>query len=539
MTGQSPYISLALDQMPRLLSRMDRENPSKTFGCFDRTFWGWKFTDFAGSRFQEALYAMTWFYSHEIEENLYYKNPKILSWILAGLRYWQTLQHNDGSLDEAYPFERSLAATAFTSFYLGEAFLIIEQEIPAELKNSLIKTFFRCADWLCTNDEHHGVLSNHLAVAAAALEIISRISKEQKYSKRGQYFINRILSCQSSEGWYEEYGGADFGYQTHGTFYLARYWQLTKDETLLQSLKKANEFIAYFVHPNHTLGGEYGSRNTSFYFPAGYEILAPVCDKSKSIALFMRESVKNQRAAGLDMMDSYNFCPLLNNYLFAADAEITETALSRLPFMEDNLHIEFPKAGLLVHISNSYQAIFAPSKGGVVKVYDKNKNILSYSDCGYWAEIPGNKKISSQSFSLDNKAAYDASSASVVTPFARIKQKVMSPVLFMGFRAFTLTVGRHKALGLFIKQLLVKILVSGRATSPCSLTRKIEFTQTTVKISDSIDAPADYNSLIFMQDAKFSTIHMGSARYYQPDELGLGDLITLKGYVREFIWKAS
>ena len=37
------------------------------------------------------------------------------------MRFWCTIQHADGSFDEAYPFERSLAATAFTTFYVGEA----------------------------------------------------------------------------------------------------------------------------------------------------------------------------------------------------------------------------------------------------------------------------------------------------------------------------------------------------------------------------------------------------------------------------------
>jgi len=41
--------------------------------------------------------------------------------------------------------------------------------------------------------------------------------------------VQQIYDHQSREGWYEEYGGADPGYQTLCTFYLARLWQYTGD----------------------------------------------------------------------------------------------------------------------------------------------------------------------------------------------------------------------------------------------------------------------------------------------------------------------
>ena len=85
--------------------------------------------------------------------------------------YSGTLQRGDGSFDEAYPFEHSLAATAFTGFYVGEAFQLIGHELAATEPTPvlLLGTFARAGEWLCRNDDKHGVLSNHLAAAAAAL----------------------------------------------------------------------------------------------------------------------------------------------------------------------------------------------------------------------------------------------------------------------------------------------------------------------------------------------------------------------------------
>jgi hypothetical protein len=517
---------------------MDREAPSHTYGACDRTYWGWKFTDFPGARFQEALYAMAWMYVRPLPGNRLHAHPFVREWIIAGFRYWQTLQHTDGSFDEAYPYERSLAATAFTSFYLGEAYLLLHDVLPEGLRNELRRTFNRAGDWLCNNDEHHGVLSNHLAAAAAALTVIARIGDEPRHIERAGHFVRRIMTRQSPEGWYEEYGGADFGYQTHGSFYLARVWQLTGDTGLLDSLKRSVGFLAYFVHPNGTLGGEYGSRNTTFFYPAAFEMLAPACDEAAAIAAFMRGSVARQDAAGLDAVDAYNFCPLLNNYLFAQDAARPLAEVTPLPFTRTG-HWIFPKAGLLVHASERYHAVFAPSKGGVLKVYSKDVVRLALSDCGYWANAASGVRVSSQSFCLGNQVDMGPTGGAVRAPFAEINQKVMSPFLFLGFRLFTLTLGRFPRLARALKHLLVKALVSRRKTVRAALSREVEFLADGVKIRDRVEVDPANPIHDLTLDVKYSSIHMGSSRYFQFDELDPPRLDGVATLTREYCWRAD
>ncbi|MFN4164149.1 MAG: hypothetical protein ACK4GK_06215 [Ferrovibrio sp.] len=530
-----PYLDLVLAQMPRLLSRMDREPPSRTYGSFDRTHWGWKFTDFSGSRFQEALFALAWMYAGSSGDNPWRGSPLCLEWLRAGFRYWRGLQHADGSFDEAYPFERSLAATAFTGFYLGDALLRIAHDLPAEEYAATVEAIRHAGDWLCHNDEHHGVLSNHLAAAAAALAVAEKLTGEARFGRRSRYFVDRILARQSPEGWYEEYGGADFGYQTHGTFYLAYIWRSSQDERLLESLRRSVRFLAHFVHPNGTLGGEYGSRNTSFYFPAGFEILAPACPEAAAIAAFMRRSVSEQRAAGLAMMDAYNFCPLLNNYLFAHEVARELSDPPPLPFTIEG-RVTFPLAGLCVHVTEGYQAVFAPSKGGVLKIYDKRRATLAYSDCGYWGEVGAGGRISSQSFCLENPTQFEKDCCSVRTSFAYVNQRIMTPWLFMAFRLFSLTVGRHKAVALKLKAILVKALVSRRRQYPATLDRGVVFRADSVTIEDRIDASGSAAAIKLHVGSKFSTIHMGSARYYQPDELEAIRIDGETAHQRSYTW---
>ena len=124
------------------------------------------------------------------------------------------------------------------------------------LQSLVRQALSRSGQWLCRNDERHGVLSNHLAAAAAALEHVYLLTGDAVFRRRSRHFIDRILSRQSREGWYDEYGGADPGYQTHGTCYLARIWQLTGDSGLLDSMRASTRFLAHCVHPDGSLGGD-------------------------------------------------------------------------------------------------------------------------------------------------------------------------------------------------------------------------------------------------------------------------------------------
>lgn len=513
------YLSLAREKIPLTLSLQDRAPLSKTYGCFDRHYWCWKFTDFPGSRFQEGVCSLALLYCNQFEGNYLFKNEKILSWILAGMDYWTEIQYKDGSFDEAYPYEHSLAATSFTSFYLGEAFLLLSDKIPDELRKKLIDAFRRAGDWLYRNDERHGILSNHLAAAAASLYNIYLITNEEKFRDRCDYFLKRIYNHQSEEGWFEEYGGADPGYQTHCTFFLARIWQHTKDRELFNRLERSVEFLSYFIHPDRTVGGEYGSRDTEFYFPAGLEMLAGEIQPAAKIAQFMREAIELQPMAGLSAMDSYNLFPMLNNYIFAGLNMAKPCVSDGLPFKKE-FEKYFKDSKIYIKSSEYYYSILGVSKGGVLKIFDKKKMELIYSDCGYWGRSKKEGVVSSQSLDINRKAILEDNKVKLTTSFSKVTQKVFDPFLFMGFRFITLSLGRFSSWGYLVKRLLVKALVHKKKRTAFSLVREVEYTEQEIKVVDKI-INLDKAKLIFLtRGDKFTTIHMGSSKYFQRNELG-------------------
>jgi hypothetical protein len=92
---------------------------------------------------------------------------------------------------------------------------------------------------------------------------------------------------------------------------------------------------------------------------------------------------------------------------------------------------------------------------------------------------------------------------------------------FIGFRLFTLTVGRWPAVGRWLKRLLVHVLIYRRRSIPVRHRRSIVFEDFAVRIQDRFDG--DPSGLVSLERVdSFGTIHMGSARYFVPHELRLG-----------------
>lgn len=524
------YRRAALVESWRLTSLLDRNPFSVTRGSFSRTHWGWKFADFPFPRLQEGLYALARLYDLPGTDNALFARSDVSCWIEWGLEYWLSRQHANGSFDEAYPFEQCLAATAFTSFYVGHAFLRHREHLSPGLQRRVPEALGRAGDWLVANDETHGVLSNHLAVAVAGLELVARLSGDPRHSQRARALLQRIFAHQSSEGWMKEYDGADIGYGTHGVFYLASYWEMTGCEETLVALRRFARFLAHFVHPDGTLGGEYASRNTEFYYPAGFEILAAACPASAGIAAYMRDALRARRVCGAWGMDTFNFMPMLNNLLFAMDAAkdglaCEPVACQRAPFSK-----YFEDSGLWVVNDQRHYAVIGLSKGGTVSLFDKQERRLAARHSGLVATA-GIRRFTSQDYTRKPPVIWsdDGQTVQLPVPWTTFRQVVFSPLLFIAFRLFTLSFGRLPTLSRWLKQVLVHVLIARRRRPPIVHWRTLHVHAGTIHIEDDITLPAGVDHL--RAAAQFASIHMGSAGYT--------DVRALEGSTETMTWPAT
>jgi len=527
------YSNAVMRESFRVLSLLDRERFSPTFGCFDRTYWAWKFTDFPGARFQEGLCVLSFLFASNFAKNRFYQSHKLLDWITGGFEFWTKIQYPDGSFDEAYPFERSLAATAFTTFYLSEAWNFLDGNLTRATESRFRIALERAGDWLINNDEKHGFLSNHLAAAAAALYHMYRICGENRFEKRSNYFLQKILDHQSSEGWYDEYGGADPGYQTHGSFYLARLFQLSGNVRIADSLDDSFQFLAHFIHPDGSMGGEYGSRNTQTYYPAAFEMFSGRSGSAHWISATMLSSVEHLAAAGLGTVDIYNFFPLLNNYVFAYLASDREDhrGEAKVPPQGSGSVLCFPKAGIMKIRNDEYELYIGLSKGGVVKAFSMRDKRLCLNDCGYIGTLKSGQLISSQSFDRKRNIRFNSDYVVIEGNFSEFKRPVLKPFTFIGFRTFSLTLGRFRTFSYWLKTLLVKVLIHRRHELDLKYIRRIHWQSDGFTIQDWLQGSIGDKIDNLRREDLFTTIHMGSSRYFLPNEIepsGLADRETAR-----------
>jgi hypothetical protein len=532
------YADVAVEQAWRLAALLDRNPHSRTRGSFSRTHWAWKFSDYPYPRFQEGVYALARLYDLDAPRNPLFHAAAVESWVPWALDYWVSLQHANGAYDEAYPFEQCLAATAFTGFYVGSTLDRWRDRLDPLLKGRVEAALVKANLWLCDNDETHGVLSNHLAAAAASLELAARTFDQPRFAARARVFVDRILANQSREGWLSEYGGADPGYGGHALFYLASYWRMTGCARTEEALVRFAEFLSHFVHPDGTIGGEYGSRNTEFYYPAGFEMLAPVSPASAAIAVAMRTAIRERRVCGVWSMDEFNLMPMLNNVLFALDA--AEPALEAPPLPRDAAPFRryFPEAGLWVVNEPKYYAVAGVSKGGTVSVFDKASRRLAARHSGLVATYAG-ERFTSQDFQLSPSVVQEPDGRRLKTTvlWKTLKTTAFGSPLFLAFRVFTLTLGRFPAVSRWVKEWLVRVLILRKQRPAVRHEREIRADADGLHIVDELQTPWDSGELMAVE--QFTAVHMGSALYADQRIASPGPMIATFPLTRRMTLRAS
>jgi len=495
----------SLVHIPRLLGLIDRNKGSHTYGCFDRMFWNYKKTDFPSGMAQLGVLPLALIYTHKFPGNRWHKNERIKELCQAGIDFMKRSSHSDGTTDEFYPFERALGATSFTLYAATEAYLLLGDKKPDQ-----VKFFKKRADWLCKNTEP-SVIANHQANAALALVNVYKITGDKKYLEASQKKITQVFAWACDEGWFFEYEGCDPGYLTFTIDFLAKYYEKTKDQKLLKPLKKSVEFCSYFFHPDNSYAGEYGSRNTFHYMPHGFEILG----KNIPLALELNNRFTDGLSKGKAeaMEDDVYFFLTVTNYL---QAYITWNAKRpRRWTATKDFTKYFPEAKLYIQKRGKLHIFASLAKGGVAKIFKAEK--LVYNDSGFIAKTKGGKTATSQVIEKRTVKIED-NHISCSGNFHYTKNKVSSPWLQIAFRLFTLTIGRSNSLGKLVKERLIKKLITNKKKAPIEYERNISFDKGIV-ITDTIKLKRGVQLAALTKGSGFSFITVPSSRYYQESVL--------------------
>jgi len=224
-------------------------------------------------------------------------------------------------------------------------------------------------------------------------------------------------------------------------------------------------------------------------------------------------------------VDIYNFFPCLNNLVFAylACADAESRPMDAVEPQRDRELIWLKEAGMARIRRTRYDAYVGVSKGGVLKIFDRACRKHVYSDCGYIGQLQNGKLFSSQ-VHRSRPAGVATEEISVEGAFFKAAKPVMQPSRFLAFRVFTLTAGRFPGIARWVKNRLVRALIYNQKALDIRLRRRIEFQDDRIIIRDTIGGNGSRVRSLERGEV-FTTIHMGSSRYFIPAELGHGTAI--------------
>ncbi len=509
---KNTYLEEIKKNLPRALSLIDSDRSSQTYGIGDRYYWAWGLIDFGNGTFQGMANGLARLWKNDLWPYLTPKKTFInrIDSLFIGAKY---LTNRDGSLQESFPNEGSYCVTALVAFDLICTIDLMKDDVNSETINRWTKIVKPMIKYLVESDETHAIISNHLATSVAALVLWCQLGPDHKAEKKARELLKRILLNQSSEGWFNEYGGADPGYQSLCIYYLSFVHAAKPEWGLEEPLRRSSQFLSYCAHPDGSFGGYYGSRYTRFYYPSGLLSLSHEDQIANSLSMFMAKSIDQGRVVNLSSIDEPNFVPMFNSYCHAATLSNSSHKKSIVSNIPINSNKSFSKiffdSGLYFEKGKNYYTIINLKKGGTI--YHFKNNVIHTLNTGIiiknkFNRIGSSNSKGSFSFSKDERTV------KAVSQITTMPKKVTRPWQFLVLRILNLTFLRSYWLRELFKQFLVKFLIKENQPWKVSNIRTIKLGKN-LSFYDDINLPKGYK--IIDDQSKFVPIHMASQGYWQ------------------------
>lgn len=463
----------ALSQIPKLLTLLDRNPHSPTYGCFDRNYWHYKILDFPSGMAQEFVWPLALAYDTAFDRNPFFQRSAVRDWVQAGVRFASRSSHPDGSCDDYFPFERAGGAAAFSLLACVESYRLLGLQ-----DEQALGFFQRRADWLAHHHET-GRLSNHQALIALGLKLTSGLLGIRRWDAAISERIERVLSWQNEEGWFQEYEGCDPGYNTLTLWCLARLRELAPSPDLDRSIERAVRLALELVHPDGTYGGEYGSRNTYNFFPDAFEVAGRWLPEALTVNDFFLQAV----AAG--RIPSYGDDHIIGhhcwNYLLAYRNFVEPRPQTKA---RPRGRVWLKGAGILIDRREGNELYLALNKGGVFKLF--RDGALVSSDTQLSIQMRNGVVSRTAVAHLIDDYRFEVSDdlITIEGSMGWAKQELMSPWKLIALRLFMISIGRFFPNA--IRGFLQRRLITGKSPAPFAFKRTLRFFERRLNVIDEV-----------------------------------------------------
>jgi hypothetical protein len=466
-------------------------------------------------------------YAHDMPGNIYFGQPKIRDWTIAGLEYWARVQHADGSFDEFYPYERGWAGpTAFTCFAAVEAVHCLGESMTSDTRERVLSAIRKAAHFIAAGESEEDHLANHHAIACMAVwkayELLGDPTLKEGYERLWRGFLH----YQQPEGWSVEYDGVDPGYLSATVSFLAKIYQTHPTPEMLNVLEAAVSFASYFVYPNGYYGGSMGSRQTLHFYPHGFEVLASDIPLAGSIAQKMLEGLDRGGLVPPEVMPDrylpYRVAEYLQAYL---DAAPRPSDLPKLPYEREPFTDWFPTARVYARRGERSYLLVNLAKGGVIKLFDAQTGTLVFNDCGILAKLQGGELVSSQW--VDPRYEVMVSDE-IVQIQGRLQKmpstKTFTPLKMAMFRGVLTAVGWNGPASHMMKGGIRKLLMLGTRPVPVQFRRQIRLDGDNLLVTDHLERTGSAVFASLMIGDEFAVRYVPQSRYFQAQELDISGL---------------
>jgi hypothetical protein len=519
------YLQKALSQVPRLLSLQDRNPLSPTYGSFSRTYWLDKAIDFPDAMAQFAVQCLAMLYAHELPGNVYFGQPKVRDWAVAGLDYWARIQHADGSFDEFYPYERGwVGPTALTLYAALESYRVLKEAMPPATAERVLQAIRRAAYFVAAGEAEQDHLANHHAMACLAVRGAYDCLGEQYLRIGFERLWRGFLQYHNpQEGWSTEYDGADPGYLSGTISFLAKIYRTHPEAEILDVLRPAVEFASYFAYPNGHFGGSVGSRQTLHFYPHGFEVLSQEIPLAGALAQRMLQGLATGALVPPEIMPDRYLAWRVAEFLQAyIDARSRASDLPSLPYERPPFRRWLSGAGIYVWRSADLYLVANLAKGGVVKLFETRDGRLLYNDCGLLGRLTDGRMVSSQW--IDPKYGISVSDGLLIVEGC-LQQMASShnftPLKMALFRAALAAVGRSPSASHLIKGGIRKVLMQGNRRVAIRFRRSIHLESGHVSVVDEVRRSGAARVTELMFGDEFAVRYVPQSRYFQPQELNV------------------
>ena len=506
MSDRDLFACEALKQIPKILTLMDRNRHSPTYGCCDRTFWQYKVIDFPAGMSQEFVYPLALAYHCNLADNIFYQQPAIKEWVEAGIVYAAKSSHPNGSCDDYFPYERAAGAAAFSLLACIESYRLMGLHNP-----QLLDFFGRRADWLAKHQES-GRLTNHQALIVLCLELLGKLVKSDRWDTYKAERLEQVLAWQNPEGWFIEYEGCDPGYHTLTISCLARVYELNPSERLKRAIALGVKLAGEFVHADGSYGGEYTSRNTYNFFPHGFELVGKWLPEALNINdRFLQGLAKGLGSCYADdrIVGHHTW-----NYLLAWNDFVPTRPLLQ-PRLPGRFYLQ--QGGIIIDRRGNTELYLALNKGGVFKLFRDNK--LVASDTQFSLLFREGKKLRNAVAHLvgNYEVTVEDDLIAIAGNLGWAKQKQMNSLNLIILRLVMLSLGRF--FPNLIRRILQNILITGKTDAPFRFKRTLAWQGDRWQVRDELISESWQNVTAVDLGCDRTSIYVVMSRTFQPGQL--------------------